>query len=89
MRVCSSCGSVATGTAATAIFTSGPTPDNDSVLISSSAAAFVGPAGVTMSTGIPIPASTPVLIPTTGAESLQLFGVVSTGTATISFLSIS
>jgi hypothetical protein len=30
-----------------------------------------------------------VLIPTTGAESLQLFGVVSTGTATISYLSIS
>jgi hypothetical protein len=80
---------VATGTTATAIFTSGPAPDDDSVLISSSAAAFVGPSGVTTSTGFPVAANTPVLIPTKGAESLQLFGVVSTGTATISYLSIS
>jgi hypothetical protein len=79
---------VATGTTATAIFTSGPAPDNDSVLISSSAAAFVGPAGVTVTTGIPIPASTPVLIPTTGAETLKLYGVVTSGTATISYLTI-
>jgi hypothetical protein len=79
---------VATGTTATAIFTSGPAPDNDSVLISSSAAAFVGPAGVTVTTGIPIPASTPVLIPTTGAETLKLYGVVTSGTATISYLAI-
>jgi hypothetical protein len=80
-------GQVSVGTTATAIFTQ-TTPDNDSVLISSSAAAFVGPAGVTVTTGIPIPASTPVLIPTTGAETLKLYGVVSTGTATISYLSI-
>jgi hypothetical protein len=79
---------VATGTTATAIFTSGPAPDNDSVLISSSAAAFVGPAGVTVTTGIPIPASTPVLIPTTGAETLKLYGVVTSGTATLSYLTI-
>jgi hypothetical protein len=36
-------GQVSVGTTATAIFTQ-TTPDNDSVLISSSAAAFVGPA---------------------------------------------
>ena len=53
-----------------------------------SAAAFVGPAGVTTSTGLPIPANTPVLIPTTGAEPLELFGVVSSSTATVSYLSI-
>jgi hypothetical protein len=80
-------GQVSVGTTATAVYTQ-TVPDNDSVLISASAACFVGPAGVTVTTGIPIPASTPVLIPTTGAESLQLFGVVTTGTATISYLSI-
>jgi hypothetical protein len=37
-----SCGPVAKGTTATAIFTSGPAPDHDGVLISSSAAACVG-----------------------------------------------
>jgi hypothetical protein len=79
---------VATGTTATAIFTSGPTPDNDSVLISSSAAAFVGPAGVTTTTGFPLVASTPTLIPVTGPENDQLFAVVSTGTATVSYLTI-
>ena len=81
-------GHVSVGTTATAIFTQ-TTPDNDSVLISSSAAAFVGPAGVTTSTGLPVPANTPVLVPTTGAETLKLYGVVTSGTATISYLSIS
>lgn len=82
-----SSGQVSVGTTATAIFTES-VPDNDSVLISASAAAFVGGPGVTTTTGLPIPASTPTLIPTTGAESLQLYGVVSSGTATISYLSI-
>jgi hypothetical protein len=76
--------SVATGTAATAIFTSGPAPDNDGVLISSSAASFVGGSGVTTSTGFPIAANTAVLVPTTGSEPLSLYAVVSTGTATVS-----
>jgi hypothetical protein len=75
-------------TTATAIFTQ-TVPDNDSVLISASAAAFVGGPGVTTSTGFPVAANTPVLIPTTGAEVLQLYGVVSSGTATISYLSTS
>jgi hypothetical protein len=79
---------VATGTTATAVFTSGPAPDDDGVLISSSAAAFVGGSGVTTSMGFPVAANTPVLIPTTGSESLELDGVVSYGTATISDLSI-
>ena len=80
-------GQVSVGTTATAIYTES-VPDNDSVLISSSAAAFVGGPGVTTATGFPVAANTPVLVPTTGAESLQLFGVVSSGTATISYLSI-
>lgn len=80
-------GQVSVGTTATAIFTQ-TIPDNDSVLISSSAAAFVDPSGVTASTGFPVAANTPVLIPTTGAEVLKRYGVVSSGTATISYLSI-
>jgi hypothetical protein len=44
---------------------------------------------VTTSTGFPVAANTPVLIPTTGAETLKLYGVVTSGTATISYLSIS
>ena len=81
-------GQVSVGTTATAIFTTGPAPSNDQVLVSSTAAAFIGPAGVTTTTGFPIAANTPVLVPVTGAEELELYGVVSTGTATISYLSI-
>jgi hypothetical protein len=54
----------------------------------SSAAAFVGPAGVTTTTGFPVVANSPTLIPVTGAENDQLFAVVSTGTATVSYLTI-
>ncbi|WP_424763870.1 hypothetical protein [Mycobacterium sp.] len=57
--------------------------------LSSSAAAFVGGSGVTTSPGFLVAANTPVLIPTTGSETLELYGVVSSGTATISHLSIS
>jgi hypothetical protein len=75
------------GTTATLVATVGPTaPDNDGVLVSSSVAAFVGGSGVTTTTGFPIPATTPVLIPTTGAEVLQLFAVVASGTATVSVI---
>jgi len=38
-------------------------------LIYSSAAAYIGGAGVTTSTGLPIPATTVVAIPLTGAET--------------------
>jgi hypothetical protein len=75
------------GTTATLVATVGPTaPDNDGVLVSSSAAAFIGGAGVTTTTGFPIPVTTPVLVPTTGAEVLQLFAVVASGTATVSVI---
>lgn len=56
-------GQVSVGTSATAVFTTGPAPENDGVLISSSAAAFVGGSGVTTSTGFPVAANTPVLVP--------------------------
>jgi hypothetical protein len=54
----------------------GSAPDNDGVLVSSSAAAFIGPAGVTTTTGFPIAANTPVLVSTTGSEPLSLYAVV-------------
>ena len=56
------------------------------MLISSSAAAFVGGSGVTASTGFPVAANTTVLIPTTGAEELELYAVVASRTATVSYL---
>jgi hypothetical protein len=56
------------------------------VLVSSSAAAFIGGAGVTTTTGFPIAANTAVSVPTTGSEPLSLFAVVTTGTATVSVI---
>jgi hypothetical protein len=74
------------GTTATLVANLSTTPDNDGVLVSSSAAAFIGGSGVTTTTGFPIAANTPVLVPTTGAEALSLYAVVSSGTATVSTL---
>jgi hypothetical protein len=74
------------GTTATLIATISSAPDVDGVLVSSSAAAFVGPSGVTTTTGFPIPATTAVLVPTTGSEPLSLYAVVSSGTATVSVI---
>ena len=76
-------GQVSVGTTATLICTVGS--ENDGMLISSSAAAFIGPAGVTTTTGFPI-GTTPVTVPTTGSTSEPLYGVVSTGTATVSYI---
>ncbi len=33
-----------------------------------------------------MPATTPVYIPVTGAEELELYGIVSSGTATVSYI---
>jgi hypothetical protein len=74
------------GTTATLVATIGSVPDNDGVLVNSSAAAFIGPAGVTTTTGFPLTANAPVLVPTTGAESLTLYAVVASGTATVSVI---
>jgi hypothetical protein len=81
-------GQVTATTTATSIVTTGPAPNNDSILISSSAAAYIGGAGVTTATGFPIAANQLVLLPTTGAENPTLYGVVASGTATISYLTI-
>ena len=74
------------GTTATLVATIGSAPDDDGVLVSSSAAAFLGGAGVTTATGFPIAATTPVLVPTTGSEPLALYAVVASSTATVSVL---
>ena len=74
------------GTTATLVATIGSAPDTDGVLVSSSAAAFIGGAGVTTSTGFPIAENTPLLVPTTGSEPLELYAVVSSSTATVSVL---
>jgi hypothetical protein len=79
-------GQVSVGTTATSIFTTGPAPSNDAVLVYPSAAVYVGPSGVTTSTGFEVPATTPVYIPVTGAEELELYGIVSSGTATESYI---
>jgi hypothetical protein len=72
------------GTTATLVASVGSAPDSDGLLVSSSAAAFIGPAGVTTTTGFPIAANTPVLVPTTGSEPLSLYAVVASSTATAS-----
>ena len=69
------------GTTATLVASIGAAPDTDGVLVSSSAAAFLGGSGVTTTTGFPIAANTPVLVPTTGSEPLSLFAVVAAGSA--------
>jgi hypothetical protein len=52
----------------------------------SSAAAFVGGSGVTTSTGIPIPATTVVQIPLTGAETrtAEALYAITSSSATVS-----
>jgi hypothetical protein len=67
------------------VCTVGSVPDADGVLINSSASAFIGGSGVTGSTGFPVAANTPVLIPTTGAETVAVYGITSLGTATVRY----
>lgn len=74
------------GTTATLVCTPGTLPDNSGVLVNASAAAFIGGAGVTPTTGFPLPANTPTRVPTTGAASEALYAVVSSGTATLSYI---
>jgi hypothetical protein len=69
------------------LVTTGSVPDNDSVLVSTSATVYLGPAGVTTSTGFALTAANgPVKIPTTGAETSPLYGITSSGTATVSYI---
>lgn len=51
-----------------------------------SAAVFLGPAGVTTTTGYSLAAGATVNVPTTGAATEALYGIVTTGTATVGYL---
>lgn len=79
-------GQVSVSTTATLVCTVGSVPDSDGVLITSSAASFVGGSGVTIATGFPVAANTPTLIPTTGAEPVAVYAITSSGTATVSYI---
>ena len=57
-------------------------------LVYLSAAAWIGGAGVTSTTGLPIPATTVVTIPLTGAEFAPVYAVTGT-TATVSYFFVS
>lgn len=82
-----SSGQASVGTTATKILTTGPNPSY-AVAIYSSATVYVGGSGVTTTTGLEIPASTVVTLPSTGSEEDSLYGVVSSSTATVSYLTI-
>ncbi len=77
---------VSVGTNATLVATISSVPDTGGVLVYSSAAGYIGGSGVTTTTGFPIAATTPLLVPTTGAEPLSLYAVVSSSTATVSVI---
>ncbi|MBO0880945.1 MAG: hypothetical protein J2P17_11500, partial [Mycobacterium sp.] len=79
-------GQVSVGSTATLVASIGSVPENDGVLVNSSAAAYIGGPGVTASTGFPVAANTPVRVPTTGAEPLALYAITSSGTATVSYI---
>ena len=54
----------------------GSLPDNDGLLLNSSAAVFIGgSSSVTASTGFPLAANTPTRFPTTGAESVAVYAI--------------
>lgn len=73
---------------ATLVATLNTEPDDDGVLVYASASGVYvgGSSSVTASTGFPIPATTPVLIPTSGARTATLYAIAQTGTPTISVI---
>jgi hypothetical protein len=87
-------GVISVGTTPTLIAAQGSTPENSGVLIQNLGAVAVflgGPtvtAGVTATGGLQLPASntTPVNVPTTGAASEALYGIVASSTANVAYL---
>jgi hypothetical protein len=78
-----STGQVAVTSTAAKLFSSGPAPITHA-LVYASAASWIGASGVTSSTGFPVPATTPVVVPLTGAEEVSLYAVTSSS-ATVSY----
>lgn len=84
-------GTVSVGTTATVICTVGSTPENDGVLVQNngSAAVFLGGPSVTATgatAGLQVAAGDTVRVPTTGADTLVLYGIVASSTAPVSYL---
>lgn len=77
-------GQVSVGTTATLVCT--VEGNQSGVLISTSDDCFIGGITVTADTGYALAAATPITVPTNAGVNNQLYAVVSTGTATVSFL---
>jgi hypothetical protein len=61
---------------------------SSSILVSngSGAQVFLGGAGVTVATGLPVAASTTVTVPAAGGQNAALYGIVASTSSTVSFL---
>jgi len=74
------------------VCTVGTVPENDGVLIQNngSTVVYLGASTVTADAtatgGMQVAAGATVTVPTTGAESLELYGIVASGTADVAFL---
>ena len=77
-------GSVSVGTTATLVCT--VPAENDDVMVSCSVATVFGGPGVTATTGVSVPATTPTRIPSVGGVVHDLYAIVGTGTSTVTFL---
>jgi hypothetical protein len=85
-------GVVSVGTTATLIATPSSAPDVDGILIQNLGAVtlYLGGSTVTANTastgGYTVAAAASVLVPTTGASSEGLYGIVASSTANVAFL---
>jgi hypothetical protein len=85
-------GVVSVGTTATLIAAQGSTPENSGVLIQNLGAVtlYLGgstvTAGTTSTGGLQVAANATVNVPTTGAASEALYGIVASSTANVAYL---
>jgi hypothetical protein len=85
-------GVVSVGNTATLIATPGSVPENTAVLVQNlgTATLYIGGSSVTAGTastgGLQVAANTTVNVPTTGASTESIYGIVATGTANVAFL---
>jgi hypothetical protein len=85
-------GVVSVGTTATQIASPGSVPENAGVLIQNlgTAAVYLGgstvTAGTTSTGGLQVAQNAIVSVPTTGAASEPLYGIVASGTANVAYL---
>jgi hypothetical protein len=85
-------GVISVGTTATLIATPSAVPENDGILIQNlgSTTLYLGgstvTAGTTSTGGLQVAANALVTVPTTGAATEALYGIVSTGSANVAYL---